>query len=166
MNTLERARPEEFEACYRIICEGRAFQQEQGFVQWTQAYPGEALIRQDLDEGSGYLFKLDGQPAGYMYLSFDGDPTYDEIEGAWRSDGEYAVVHRIALSRRFAGRGLSSAAFDAVAELCRDRGAACIRIDTDAKNGRMQHVLEKNGFVRCGYVRFEGDRKLAYDKLL
>lgn len=166
MNTLERARPEEFEACYRIICEGRAFQQEQGFVQWTQAYPGEALIRQDLDEGSGYLFKLDGQPAGYMYLSFDGDPTYDEIEGAWRSDGEYAVVHRIALSRRFAGRGLSSAVFDAVAELCRDRGAACIRIDTDAKNGRMQHVLEKNGFVRCGYVLFEGDRKLAYDKLL
>lgn len=166
MNTLERARPEEFEICYGIICEGRAFQQEQGFVQWTNAYPGEALIRQDLAEGSGYLFKLDGQPAGYMYISFDGDPSYDELEGAWRSNGEYAVVHRIALSRRFAGKGLSSAVFEAVAQMCREKGVSCIRIDTDAKNGRMQHVLEKNGFVRCGYVLFEGDRKLAYDKLL
>ena len=27
------------------------------------------------------------------------------------------------------------------------------------------HVLEKNGFVRCGIVMFEGDAKLAYDCL-
>ena len=166
MNTLERAKPEELDVCFDIICEGRAFQQEQGFVQWTHAYPGKDLIREDLKAGEGYLYKMDGQPAGYMYISFDGDPAYQDPTCGWRTDGAYAVVHRIALSRRFAGRGLSGMVFEAIAEMCREKGVPCIRIDTDEKNGRMQHVLEKNGFVRCGHVLFEGDMKLAYDKLL
>ena len=166
MYTLERAKLEECAQCVEIIRDGRAFQQEQGFEQWTQEYPSVSLIEQDLREGGGYLFKIDGQSAGYMYLSFDGDSSYADIDGAWRSDEPYAVVHRIALRRQMAGRGLSSAIFAAIESLCRARGVFCIRIDTDKKNARMQHVLEKNGFVRCGYVLFEGDRKMAYDKLI
>ena len=63
------------------------------------------------------------------------------------------------------GKGLSTLVFEAIRDLCRERGISCIRIDTDSKNQRMQHVLEKNGFVRCGYVLFEGDKKLTYDNL-
>ena len=165
MITLAPAKPEELSACLDIIREGRAFQQEQGFTQWTDEYPNAALIEQDLREGSGYLMKVDGEPAGYMFLSFDDDPSYRPPECAWRADVPYVAVHRIAFSRRFAGRGLSVAAFDLIRELCRKRGVSCIRIDTDKKNQRMQHVLKKNGFVRCGYVLFEGDKKLAYDNL-
>jgi len=100
-----------------------------------------------------------------MYLSFDGDPTYPSIEGKWLSDIPYIVVHRIALSRRFAGRGLSTAAFGEIQKLCEEKGLHSIRIDTDKKNHRMQHVLEKNGFTFCGYVLFDGDKKWAYEKL-
>ena len=165
MNTLEQAKPNELSACIQILREGRAFQQEQGFTQWTEEYPAPALIAEDIRTGGGYLFKIDGEPAGYMYLSFDGDPTYPDIEGKWLSDIPYAVVHRIALSRRFAGRGLSTAVFGAVQALCEERGYRSIRIDTDKKNRRMQHVLEKNGFTFCGYVLFDGDKKWAYEKL-
>ena len=163
MNTLEQAKPHEFDACMQILREGRAFQQEQGFIQWTPEYPSEALVREDIRTGGGWLYKIDGEPAGYMYLSFEPDPSYADPACAWRRDVPYAAVHRIALSRRFAGKGLSCAVFGAIRELCRARGVSCIRIDTDKKNARMQHVLEKNGFVRCGCVLFEGDKKLAYD---
>lgn len=165
MYTLEPAKPEELSLCVSILREGRAFQQEQGFTQWTDDYPSAALIEEDLRTRQGYLFKIDGEAAGYLYLSFDGDPTYPDIEGHWRADIPYAVVHRIAFSRRFAGRGLSAAVFGAVQQLCEARGLRSIRIDTDRQNARMQHVLTKNGFVFCGYVRFEGDRKWAYEKL-
>ena len=165
MNTLLPAKAEELSTCLSILREGRAFQQEQGFTQWTDDYPAPALIEEDIRQQAGYLFKIDGEAAGYMYLSFDGDPTYADIEGAWQADVPYAVVHRIALSRRFAGRGLSTAVFGAVQALCEARGVRCIRIDTDKKNARMQHVLEKNGFHFCGYVLFEGDKKWAYEKL-
>lgn len=166
MYTLMPAREDELDVCIAIIREGRSFQQEQGFVQWTEEYPNPALIAEDIRTGSGYLFKIDGEAAGYMYLSFDGDPSYLAPECAWSADVPYAVVHRIALSRRFAGRGLSAAVFNAVGELCAQRGVPCIRIDTDRKNARMQHVLAKNGFSPRGYVLFDGDKKLTYEKML
>ena len=163
MNTLEQAKAHELSDCIRIIREGREFQQEQGFIQWTEEYPNPRLIEEDIRTGGGWLFKIDGEPAGYMFLTFDGDPSYLAPECAWGADVPYVAVHRIALSRKFAGRGLSTAVFDAIRSLCRARGIGCIRIDTDKKNARMQHVLEKNGFTRRGYVLFEGDKKLAYD---
>ena len=46
------------------------------------------------------------------------------------------------------------------------KGVPYLRIDTDYPNLRMQHILEKNGFVYCGTVLFEGAPKLAYDKPL
>ena len=107
MYTLEPAKTHELDLCIAILREGRAFQQEQGFTQWTDDYPTPALIEQDIREQQGYLFKIDGEAAGYMYLSFDGDPTYPSIEGKWLSDIPYIVVHRIALSRRFAGQRFS-----------------------------------------------------------
>lgn len=165
MNTLVPAKPEELGVCIGILREGRMFQQEQGFIQWTEDYPTPALIEEDIRTGSGYLMKIDGEPAAYMFLSFDDDPAYQPPECAWRADVPYVAVHRIAFARRFAGRGLSPAVFGLIRDLCRERGVGCIRIDTDKKNQRMQHVLEKNGFVRCGYVLFEGDKKLAYDNL-
>lgn len=165
MNTLRQARADELSICIQILREGRAFQQEQGFTQWTEEYPSPALIESDIREGGGWLFLLDNEPAGYMYLAFDGDEAYTDPMCAWRADVPYVAIHRIALSRRFVGRGLSTQVFEAIRELCRERGISCIRIDTDSRNKRMQHVLEKNGFVRCGYVLFEGDPKLTYDNL-
>ena len=165
MYTLTQARIDELTTCIEIIREGRTFQQEQGFIQWTEAYPSPALIENDILEGGGYLFKIDGVPAGYMYLAFDGDPAYSEETCRWRADVPYVVVHRLALSRRIAGRGLSRAVFESIRDLCRQRQIGCIRIDTDSHNKRMQHVLQKCGFVRCGTVLFEGDPKLTYDNL-
>lgn len=165
MYTLEPATMAELPLCIAILREGRAFQQEQGFTQWTDDYPNPALIERDILEQQGYVFKVDGEIAGYLYLSFDGDESYAAIEGAWRADMPYAVVHRIAFARRFAGRGLSSAAFFLVKALCEEKGFHSIRIDTDRQNARMQHVLEKNGFQFCGYVLFDGDKKWAYEKL-
>ena len=51
-------------------------------------------------------------------------------------------------------------------DYCIAKGVPYLRIDTDYPNLRMQHILEKNGFVYCGTVLFEGAPKLAYDKPL
>ena len=78
----------------------------------------------------------------------------------------YAVIHRMAFDRRFVGRGLSAAALRLAEDLCREQGVAAIRIDTDPRNRRMQHILEKNGCRRCGTVLFQGSGKVAFDKAL
>ena len=165
MNTLEIAKPCDLEVCRQIINDGRDFQRAQGFVQWDDTYPTPELLDEDIKIQKGYVLKIDGAIAGYMFIDFSGEPAYAHIRGEWRSDRPYAVVHRMAFSKDFQGRGLSSIAFELIEKLCLDRGVSYIRIDTDFPNKRMQHVLTKNGFVNCGIIEFQGD-KLAYDKLL
>ncbi len=166
MNTLEAARPNELDACWEIIREGRAFQNEQGFVQWTEDYPNRETLRQDIQEGKGFVLKVDGAIAGYMCVDFDGEPAYDAIEGRWGAEEPYAVVHRMAFASEFGGRGLTADTFALIERLCLSRGIRSLRADTDFPNLRMQHVLEKCGFVRRGVVIFQGSGKLAYDKTL
>lgn len=166
MNTLALAAAEHAEEYYGIIDMGRRFQKEQGFTQWTEDYPTLDTVREDIRADKGYSLLTDGKIAGYMCIDFDGEPAYQNIEGAWRLEGPYAVVHRMAFHSAFRGMGLAEASFRLIEELCQQKGVSIIRVDTDFPNKRMQHILTKNGFVNCGTVVFQGSAKLAYDKIL
>lgn len=101
-----------------------------------------------------------------MRVGFDGEPVYASIAGQWHTEEPYAVIHRMAFARRFQGTGLSGAAFALIDALCRSKGVRSIRINTAPPNLRMRHVLEKNGFARCGVIVFPGSEKIAYGKTL
>lgn len=163
---LVLAQPEDFRRCMDILNAGREFQREQGFIQWPDGYPDEESVRGDLRDGLGYVLKVDGVIAAYMYIGFDGDPSYPAIKGAWKHDGPYAVVHRIAIAPEFRGQGLGSVTFRLVEAFCKSKGFHLLRIDTDGANKRMQHVLEKNGFYYCGTVIQGGGDRFAYEKEL
>ena len=165
-HTLEPAKIEDLAVCAALMDEGRAFQRQQGFVQWTEDYPNRDTVKADIHRQTGYVLKSGGEIAGYLCVDFDGDPAYDEIKGRWGAEEPYAVVHRMAFSGAFRGRGLADVAFGLVGALCLTRNVKHIRIDTDASNRRMQHILVKNGFVYRGTVLFQGSEKLAYDKAL
>lgn len=166
MYTLEHARIVDTDACNQIIGEGRQFQREQGFVQWTDDYPNIDTVRGDIAANIGYVLKADNVIVGYMCIDFSGEPAYADIEGTWCSAQPYAVVHRMAFSRKFQGAGLADTAFTLIETLCLDNKTAYIRVDTDPSNRRMQHILTKNGYSHCGSIIFQGSEKLAYDKLL
>lgn len=163
---LTLAQTEDFRRCMDILNAGREFQCAQGFVQWPDGYPDEASVRCDIRDGLGYVLKVDGVVAAYMYIGFDGDPAYPKIKGAWNYDAPYAVVHRIAIAPEFRGMGLGSVTFRMVEDFCKKRGFYLLRIDTDGENKRMQHVLTKNGFVYCGTVIQGGGDRLAFEKKL
>lgn len=166
MNTIELAKKEEAELCGKILNDGRKFQQEQGFVQWTEDYPNIDTVYKDIENQKGYVIKIDGKLAGYLCIDFSGEPAYTDIKGTWRAEKAYAVVHRMAFSKEFVGIGLADTAFELIEQVCLDRDVLYIRVDTDFPNKRMQHILEKNGYVKCGTVVFQGSEKIAYDKLL
>lgn len=166
MNTLELAQTQDAEVCYQILDLGREFQKAQGFVQWTDDYPNFDTVRDDIQHKKGFVLKVDGRIAGYMCIDFDGEPAYGHIEGRWQTEAPYAVVHRLAFHPDFRGLGLADVTFQLIGEFCLSRGVRYIRADTDFPNKRMQHILEKNGFVHRGVIVFQGGEKLAYDKTL
>ena len=93
MFTLTKAMPGDEALCMEIIADGRQFQQEQGFVQWTEAYPALPDIAGDIETHRAYLLREDSEVLGYLCLDFDGEPAYDAITGgSWLCDEPYAVL--------------------------------------------------------------------------
>jgi hypothetical protein len=72
---LELAAPEDLSRCYEIVDEGRRFQREQGFVQWTDDYPSRDTIRRDIETHTGHALRVDDAIAGYMCIDFSGEPA-------------------------------------------------------------------------------------------
>lgn len=166
MYQLELAKSEDAEFCNDIISAGKSFQKEQGFTQWTDDYPNLDTIRDDIKTGKGYVIKVKGKIAGYLCIDFGGEPAYDNIDGKWQTEEPYAVVHRMAFSGDYRGMGLTDITFQLIDALCGANNMKSIRVDTDFPNKRMQHILEKNSFRKCGVIIFQGSGKLAYDKTL
>lgn len=163
MFTLTKAMLGDEALCMEIIADGRQFQQEQGFVQWTEAYPILPDIAEDIETQRAWLLREGDTVLGYLCLDFDGEPAYDAITGgSWLCDEPYAVLRRLALNAR--GRGLTRVLFDLAAERSREQGITYLRPNIGLQNSRMQHILEKVGFEKRGIIIFQGSGKFAYEK--
>ena len=160
---LRKARKEEADQAYRCIEDARAYHRSMGFEQWHPDYPTKQTILDDIDQGIGYVFEKDDRVAGYCCIIIGDEPAYHEIEGAWKTDRPYAVVHRMAFNRDARGGGLSKEAMELIKAFCFENGIHAIRVDTQEENKVMQHILDREGFVYCGLIQFDGGPKLAYE---
>ncbi|MBP3618903.1 MAG: GNAT family N-acetyltransferase [Lachnospiraceae bacterium] len=129
--------------------------------QWAIGYPPEEYLRQDIELSRLYVCEEDDKLCGVFMLSFQEDPTYHYIDGAWLNQEPYGVIHRIASD------GTKKGIFQTVLEFCKEKmteqGIANLRIDTHADNKTMQHLVEKYGFKRCGIIYLEnGAPRIAY----
>ncbi len=163
---LQIAKEENLELAMNMINAAKQHLKEQGIDQWQNGYPDEACIRRDIANRKGYFLSDGIQALGYLCIDFDGEPAYDELNGKWLSDGQYVVVHRLALSNQARGKGISSTAFQLVEQYAIEKGITAFRVDTDADNQKMQHILKKNGFTYCGTIWFDNSEKIAFEKIL
>jgi len=146
-----------------IYAEAREFMVQTGNPQqWAErCWPPAWLIQQDIEAERCYVCQ-DGESlaAVFFYDYGEGiDPCYAVIEGGWRQDGPYGVVHRIAAR---AGRGAGKFCIHWAYERC-----GHLRIDTHEDNRVMQKVLLQMGFSYCGIIHIQDDNapRLAYEKI-
>ena len=130
-----------------------------GNPQWPRGWPSEERVRADIDAGISYIMEEDGETVAVFVLFFGDEPTYAIIEdGAWLNDGPYGTLHRIA------SNGKTRGVLQAVLAYC-ESVQPNMRVDTHETNLAMQHILEKNGYVRCGRIYVEdGSPRIAYQK--
>lgn len=156
---IRLAEAKDMDRLLEIYAIARGFMAETGNGgQWGDNYPPRKLIEEDIEAQRLYVNteEQDGAIHGVFMFSLGDDPTYDYIEGAWKKDGPYGVIHRVASD------GSRKGLFNDCLAYCKDR-TDNIRIDTHEQNLVMQHVLSKNGFKKCGviYVR-DNSPRLAY----
>lgn len=161
---IRPARREDLPAMEAIYEQAKEFMRETGNPnQWNGSYPEEGLLLCDMEHGNSYIVEENGQVIGTFAFIKGEDPTYRVIEdGMWMKEEPYGTVHRLASAT--GTHGVAAACFAWCRTQCENgSGIAGLRADTHADNRVMQHVLEKNGFVRCGIIHLEnGDPRIAY----
>ena len=127
-------------------------------TQWGDGYPGEEILKTDIDAGNSYVIVNNGIIVGTFSFIIGEEPTYQVIKnGKWTDDRLYGTIHRLASSGIV--KGIARACF----EYC-IKQIDYIRIDTHKDNISMQTAIERFGFHKCGNIYVKGDaERIAYD---
>lgn len=160
---LRKAYEYESNISYQCIEDARAYHSSLGFTQWHPGYPTLKTIEQDIENGIGFVFAQADEVLGYCCIIIGDEPAYHNIDGAWKTERTYAVVHRMAFRKEYRGNSLAGEAITLIKEYCLANGISAIRVDTQEENKVMQHILGREGFEYCGLVTFDGGPKLAYE---
>ena len=128
--------------------------------QWANGGPTEKQLLNDINQSNLYLVKEYGEICGVFAFIIGEDPTYKIIrQGEWLSSSKYGTIHRGASNGKIHGL------LEFVIEYCSEQ-INHLRIDTHIDNKIMQHLIEKNGFKKCGIIYVsDGSSRIAYEKI-
>lgn len=114
--------------------------------QWIKGYPQRELILADIRRGEFFVVEGEGGNLCACFSFIIGEePSYNEIEGAWKSGEPYGTIHRIGSD------GMQKGVMPCAVEFCKAK-IPHLRIDTHECNSLMRHQIEKCGFEFCGVI--------------
>lgn len=155
---IRAAHIEDLKAVMAVLDAAKGIMRSSGNTgQWVNGYPSEDVIRNDIDNGNGFIVEACKRIVAYFAFIASPELTYGYIEGgAWLNDAPYHVVHRIGSYPEVHG------VFRAIMDWCFTQDSN-IRIDTHRDNHIMQHCITSYGFTYCGIIFLQnGDERLAY----
>ena len=151
-----------------IINEAKEYFRKNRIDQWQNGYPNSDTIHTDIKNNSSYILESENKILATAMVSFEEDKTYKNIyNGEWLNNGDYAVIHRIAVSENSKGNGIASTIIRKEENLCKENKVQSIKVDTHKDNISMQKLLRKNDFKYCGIIYLEdGSERIAFEKLI
>lgn len=167
-NNIEfrKAEASDKDAIWEIIKQSIERRRMDGSQQWQNGYPNEQTVESDIAKKFGYVLTVDGKIAVFVALIFNDEPAYSSIEGAWLTNGEFVVVHRVAVSEDYAGKGLVKKLFDYIEDFVKSENVLSVKVDTNFDNLAMLKILDAKGYTYCGEVFLAGGIRKAFEKVL
>ncbi|MDR6967920.1 hypothetical protein J2X31_001934 [Flavobacterium arsenatis] len=160
---IQKATQADIDVILTIIDEARSIMRENGnTTQWTNGYPSEKTILEDINNEQAFVCLFNDKIVGYFCFmqGENPDPNYSLIEGNWLNNDPYGVIHRLASGRSV--KGIAQKAFDFAFTKTNN-----VRIDTLHENIPMQNFLNKNGFEYCGVIYVgDGSPRDAFQKVI
>ena len=163
---FRKARHEEQEQIWSILQAAITRRKEDGSKQWQDGYPNLDVVSRDIEKGAGYVLTEGAAVVGYSAVIINDEPEYSRIEGKWLTEGDFVVIHRVAVAQGHLGKGLAKKIFEFVEQFALANNVFSIKVDTNFDNPAMISILEKIGYVYCGEVYFRGNARRAYEKVL
>ncbi len=166
----------ELDRVMEVLGDGRASIALLGIDQWQAGYPFRESIQADIKAGKSYVVESDGEIIATAMIDFDGEPTYDSIEGSWGTSGtskcpDYGCIHRVAVALEGRGKGAAKFILSEASAMANQLGKKGLRIDTHPGNAPMRSLMDSCGFQYRGviYISHAGEgtpERVAYEKLL
>ncbi|MBQ8510954.1 MAG: N-acetyltransferase [Clostridia bacterium] len=163
---IRKAIPADLPEIRRVYDAAKAYMDRSGNPnQWKAGYPPAEVLKDDIARGQLYVVEtnvcsLCSSTIHGVFAFIPGeDPTYLRIDGEWLREAPYAAIHRVASD------GVVRGVFREAVAYCRAVVGSGIdlRIDTHEDNLTMQHVIEREGFMRCGIIYLaNGAPRIAY----
>jgi GNAT superfamily N-acetyltransferase len=165
---LRKTAEKDIDRVMRIIKEAQDYFKKSNIDQWQDNYPSIQTIKDDIAKGDSYVLLNDETIVAAAVISFDEEVTYRKIyDGQWLSNGEYAVIHRLAVDHNYKGLGISSEIIRNVERMCVEKGVHSIKVDTHEQNLSMQRLLLKNDFSYRGFIYLtDRSKRVAFEKLI
>ncbi len=156
----------DLEDIWIIVQEAILRRKKEGSKQWQDGYPNPDVLRNDIRKQVGYMVQEDSQTIGYFTIMINDEPGYKNIVGNWLTEGDFLVIHRMAISDNHLGKGYAKMIFRFVEAKALQKQIFSIKVDTNFDNYAMLHLLHTLGYTYCGEVHFRGCPRKAFEKML
>jgi GNAT superfamily N-acetyltransferase len=163
---FRKATLEDVPQIWVILQQAIARRKKDGSRQWQDGYPNESSIKEDIEQGVSYILTADDTVAGYTAILINDEPAYDNLEGEWLTNDDFVVVHRLAVSDAYIGKGLAQKMMFATEEVALQQDIFSVKVDTNFDNIPMLKIFEKLGYTYCGEVMLRGGIRKAFEKKL
>lgn len=163
---FRKANLSEIAPIWEILQQAIQRRKEDGSNQWQDGYPNPDVIQKDIQKGEGFVL-VDGEIIiGYSAVIINDEPAYSGIEGEWLTNGDFVVIHRVAISEDYLGKGLAKMIVGYVEDFAIQNNIHSVKADTNFDNIPMMKIFENLGYTLCGEVYFRGGARKAYEKVL
>ncbi len=151
---------------WKILQQAIERRKKDGSNQWQGGYPNLSTVENDVAKGQNYVLAQNGKIILTAAVIFNFEPTYDKIDGAWLTTGDFLVVHRVGVSDEVAGKGIAKLFFQILEDFAKENKIYSIKIDTNFDNLPMLKILEKLGYTYCGEIQVRDGARKAFEKVL
>ncbi|WP_432730836.1 GNAT family N-acetyltransferase [Variovorax sp. W6] len=155
---IEQAKPSEAATVAAVLNEAAQWIAGEGRPLWSAGDVGLERIQRDTDAG-GYFIAREGGDlggvAGVVRLDLEDPGFWPEIEA-----GTSLYVHKLAVSRAWAGRGVSMRLLEFARERTAQLGRPYLRLDCVADRAPLRSLYERFGFSLHS-VMHKGERSFA-----
>lgn len=154
-----------------ILNEAKELLKSLNIDQWQNGYPNVTQIKNDIKNRESYVVvNNENTIVATTMFTLKPDTTYKKvIDGNWFIDEKqpYGVIHRLAMSKDFRGKGIAKFVFDHFHNVLQQKGIKSLKIDTHKHNVGMQSLIKKMGYKYCGIIYTSyGSKRLAFEKVI
>ncbi|MBG6235870.1 GNAT superfamily N-acetyltransferase [Pedobacter sp. CAN_A7] len=151
---------------WEILQQAIIRRREDGSNQWQDGYPNVNVVENDIVQGVGFVLDNEDTIAGYCAVLTNDEPAYANIQGEWLTQGDFVVIHRVAIAEQYLGKGLAQKIMASIEAYAISNHIYSIKADTNFDNFAMMMIFEKLGYTYCGEVYFRNSPRRAYEKVL